>query len=141
MRMQATSWRHIRYPEPLRAGHTISITAPSSGVVEKLHPRLDLCLRHLRELGFDVVEGRCLRNDCKHVSAPREERARDFMALWDDPQVKSILPPWGGELLINLLPCLNFDDLAAGTPKWVLGYSDTSTLLFAITIMTGSPCE
>jgi muramoyltetrapeptide carboxypeptidase LdcA involved in peptidoglycan recycling len=40
-------------------------------------------------------------------------------------------------LLIHLLPCLDFDELAASNPKWILGYSDTSTLLFVLTIVTG----
>jgi len=131
------SWQRIRYPEPLRPGDTIGITAPSSGVSEKLHPRLDLCIRHLRDQGFNVIEGKCLRANSKHVSAPRQERARDLLALWKNSEVKAIFPPWGGELLIHLLPCIDFNELAAGVPKWVLGYSDTSTLLFAITIMTG----
>lgn len=131
------NWHHIRYPEPLHPGDTIGITAPSSGVSEKLHPRLELCIQHLRNQGFKVIEGECLRGNNKHVSAPREKRARDLLALWKNKEVKAILPPWGGELLIHLLPCIDFNELATATPKWLLGYSDTSALLFALTTMTG----
>jgi len=132
-----TDWERISYPAPLRPGDTIGITAPSSGVDQKLHPRLDLCIRHLKDLGFKVVEGDCLRHNAKHVSGSREARALDLLTLWKSPEVKAILPPWGGELLIHLLPRVDFAELAATTPKWILGYSDTSTLLFALTALTG----
>lgn len=130
-------WKTIRYPPPLQQGDTIGITAPSSGVNRKLHPRLDLCIQHLRDLGFNVVEGACLRHNAKHVSGPREARARDLLALWKSDEVKAILPPWGGELLIHLLPHIDFAELASSTPKWILGYSDISTMLFALTTLTG----
>lgn len=131
------NWQTTRYPEPLRVGDTIGITAPSEGVSEKLHCRLDMCIAHLKDLGFAVVEGACLRQNNKHVSASRAERVRDLLDLWEADEVKAILPPWGGEIAIHLLPCIDFDRLATSRPKWILGYSDTSTLLFALTMMTG----
>lgn len=130
-------WRQTCYPDPLQPGDTIGTTAPSSGVGAELHPRLDLCIRHLKDLGYKVVEGLCLRQDAKHVSGSREARAKDLLALWKSPEVKAILPPWGGELLIHILPHIDFDAMASSKPKWMLGYSDTSTLLFALTTLTG----
>lgn len=130
-------WQRIRYPAPLQVGDTIGVTAPSSGVIPKLHPRLDACIAHLRVSGFKIVEGICLRNNAQHVSGTREERVKDFLTLWKSPDVKAILPPWGGEIAIHLLPVIDFAELAETPPKWILGYSDTSTLLFALTAMTG----
>ena len=134
---QMTDWRPARYPDPLRVGDTIGITAPSSGVAGKLQPRLDVCIGHLEALGFNVVEGSCLRQDDKHVSGTRAERVKDLLHLWEMEEIKAIFPPWGGEIAIHLLPSLDFQRLAASKPKWILGYSDTSTLLFALTTMTG----
>jgi len=131
------NWQQIRYPLPLQPGDTIGITAPSSGVDSPLHPRLDVCIGHLKDLGYKVVEGACLRQDAKHVSGSREARAKDLLALWKSPEVKAIVPPWGGELLIHLLPHIDFEEMAHSQPKWILGYSDTSTLLFALTTLTG----
>jgi len=131
------NWQRIRYPSPLQPGDTIGITAPSSGVDAPLHPRLDVCIGHLKDLGYKVVEGACLRQDAKHVSGSREARAKDLLALWRAPEVKAIVPPWGGELLIHLLPHIDFEEMARSQPKWILGYSDTSTLLFAMTTLTG----
>jgi muramoyltetrapeptide carboxypeptidase len=130
------SWEKITYPSPLKKGSVIGITAPSSGVSGSFEARLNLVIRHLKDRGFEVKEGKCLRSDFKSVSAPAQERAADFIKLWNDPSVDAIVPPWGGEFLLNLLPYLDFEELAKN-PKWLLGYSDTSTLLFAITTMTG----
>ncbi|BCU79818.1 S66 peptidase family protein [Luteolibacter sp. LG18] len=127
----------IHFPKPLRTGHAIGITAPSSGVVVESHlQRLELIEGQLRAAGYGVIEGKCLRADHQHVSGTPQQRAADFTALWNDPQVGAIIPPWGGELLIGMLPHLDFTSLAA-TPKWVMGYSDISTLLLAITATTG----
>ena len=132
-----SNWQQIRYPAPLNPGDTIGITAPSSGVLPQLHARLNLCISHLKSLGFKVIEGDCLRQNAKHVSGSCEARVHDLFELWKSPDVKAIFPPWGGELLIHLLPRIDFAELAAMAPKWILGYSDTSTLLFALTTMTG----
>ena len=41
------------------------------------------------------------------------------------------MPPWGGEILIEILPMLDFEKIAAAKPKWITSYSDISTLHFA----------
>lgn len=125
----------IVYPRPLTTGMTIGVTGPSGGVRPIHHRRLDLAIGHLKSQGFKIVEGECLRSENKHVSGPKLHRAQDFMRLWTHPEIDMIFPPWGGELLIEVLPLLDFD-LIKKTPKWILGYSDTSTLLAAITLMT-----
>ncbi|MCX9157535.1 LD-carboxypeptidase [Niveibacterium sp. 24ML] len=124
----------IRYPAPLARGSRIAVTAPSAGVGADCHERLDLVLRHLRERGFEVVEGHCLRANHKHASAPAARRAAELMHCLLDPSIAAILPPWGGELAVELLALLDFDALASAPPSWVLGYSDTSTLLMALTL-------
>ena len=56
------------------------------------------------------------------------------MDFWLDPEIAAIIPPWGGELLIELLPLLDWQRLATATPTWLMGYSDISTLLFRLTL-------
>lgn len=130
------TWEKIRYPQALKTGSIIGVTAPSSGVASTNEARLNLVLEHLKSRGFEALEGNCLRTDYKSVSGSAQERAKDFQSLWNNPRVDAIIPPWGGEFLLNILQHLNFVELSK-TPKWVLGYSDTSTLLFTITVMTG----
>ncbi len=125
------------YPAPLRNGDLIAVTAPSSGVRPELHPRLDLVLEHLRSQGFRVEEGRCLRNEVRSASASAEERAAELMHYLLRDDVAAIFPPWGGELAIELLDRLDWQKLRGARPKWLIGFSDTSTLLLPITLHLG----
>lgn len=54
--------------------------------------------------------------------------------MMQDENIQMIFPTWGGELLIEILDFVDFDALQ---PKWIVGYSDISTLLLAVTLKTG----
>ncbi len=127
--------RRVVYPRPLRPGDTIGITSPSAGIGPSLEPRLQFCLKKLRDLGYAIREGRCLRSE-KIVSAPASVRAKELRDMLLDPSIAAIMPPWGGELLIDILPLLDFDMLARATPKWIVGYSDLCTLMLPFTLCT-----
>lgn len=126
----------IKYPRPLKRGDTIGITAPSSGIGKQLEQRLEYCLRYLDELGYATRVGQCLYSNAV-VSAPAAERASELMAMILDPDIAAIVPPWGGELLINILPHLDFDALTSAPPKWIVGYSDLTTFMLPYTVMAG----
>ena len=127
----------LTYPAPLRTGDLIAVTAPSSGVAPPLHPRLDRVLAHLRAQGFRVEEGHCLRDERGDASAPADARAGELAALLLRDDVAAIIPPWGGELAIELLDRLPWAALRSARPKWLLGYSDTSTWLVPVTLRLG----
>jgi muramoyltetrapeptide carboxypeptidase len=126
----------VRYPAPLVRGDVIGVTSPSSGVSEALRPRLEFCIEHLRRLGFPVMVGRCM-DGAGVTSAPASERAAELTDMLLDPRVRAVVPPWGGELAIDLLPLLDFEKVARAEPTWVVGYSDISTLQVPLTMLTG----
>jgi len=77
-----------------------------------------------------VVEGRFLREEKHEESAPARDRAAELMDFLTRPNMHAVMPPWGGERALELLPLLDFERLrAAEAPRWLLGYSDTSTVL------------
>lgn len=125
----------LRFPAPLVPGDRVGVTAPSAGVARDLRPRLDVALATLRDHGLDPVLGRCL-DGTGIVSAPARDRADDLVALLTDPAVRAVVPPWGGELGIDLLGHVDWDRLA-DDPTWLVGLSDTSVLLLALTLRTG----
>lgn len=127
----------VRYPAPLRPGDLVGVTSPSSGVPADLRPRLDVCVEDLRRRGFEVVVGDCMDGEGV-VSAPAAERAAELMAMLLDPRVRAVVPPWGGELLVEVLPHLDLEALRRAEPTWVVGFSDTSTLLLPLTTVTGT---
>ena len=125
----------VRYPAPLSPGDRIGVTAPSSGVPARLCGRLEVCLQDLRERGYDMLVGECL-DGAGVVSAPAPERAAELQAMLLDPAVRAVVPPWGGELAVELLPHLDLPAIGAAEPTWLVGYSDISTLLLPLTVVT-----
>ncbi|MEE8602727.1 S66 family peptidase [Euzebya tangerina] len=126
----------IRLPAPLQPGDRIGVTSPSAGVPAALSRRLEVCLDMLRNRGYDVEVGACMDGD-GIVSAPAAARAEELQRMLLDPEVRAIIPPWGGELGVEVLPHLDLEAIARAQPTWVIGYSDMDTLLMPLTTMTG----
>ncbi|MBD1584579.1 S66 family peptidase [Pseudoalteromonas sp. S16_S37] len=122
----------VIYPSALSHGSKIAVTALSSGVGHVCHPRLEIVLKHLRVSGFNVIEGGCLRENFQHVSATPEQRAAELMAFLCDDSIAAVAPPWGGEFAMEILPLLDFERLKTAKPKWLLGFSDISTVQLAL---------
>lgn len=100
------------------------------------HYELDNAIRNVNELGYHVVETESVRKTIKCVSAGAEIRAKEFMELYENPTVSAIMPPWGGEFLMDMLPYLDFEKLKVLQAKWICGYSDVTTLSFALTVFS-----
>ncbi|MCR3956128.1 MAG: LD-carboxypeptidase [Gudongella sp.] len=123
----------IRYPF-LKEETTIGVTAPSSGVKPEMHELLKDAIKSMEKKGYKVVCGETPWNQIKATSAPARVRADEFNKMMEDDSIGLIIPPWGGELLMEIFEYLDFDKIKQ---KWVMGYSDTSLLLLAITLKTG----
>ncbi|WP_435163149.1 S66 family peptidase [Paenibacillus glycanilyticus] len=123
----------IRYPQ-LQKGAVIGITAPSSGIGTELHPMLKLAIGRMEDKGYRMVHGDTVWTQHKAKSAPAPARAAEFNRMMRDDSIGMIFPPWGGELLIEILEHLQWEQLPA---KWIMGYSDISVLLLAVTLTTG----
>lgn len=123
----------IKYPV-LKKGATIGVTAPSSGVPTELHELVNTACLRLEEKGFHVLCGETVWTQKKAKSASALKRAAEFNEMMKNDDIQLIFPPWGGELLIEMLEFIDFDNIKN---KWVLGYSDMSLLLLAITLKTG----
>lgn len=126
----------IRFPRPLRPGDRIGVTSPSSGVDARARPRLEVALQTLRSRGYDVVVGDCMGGD-RVTSAPKAARAAELTAMLCDPSIRAVVPPWGGELAIDLLDELDWEALAEADPTWLVGFSDMSTVLLPISLRLG----
>lgn len=124
----------IRYPQALQQGQTIGVTAPSSGVDSELHDLVHQSKQQFEHRGYKVEIGETVWTQYKSASATKEKRAEELNSMLQNDNIHSIIPPWGGEILQEILPLIEWDQIK---PKWVIGYSDTSTLLFALTLKTG----
>lgn len=123
----------IKYPI-LQKGATIGVTAPSSGVPVELHDVFKLACEQTRQQGYGVVCGDTVWTQNKAKSSPADVRIKEFNEMMESNHIDLVIPPWGGELLIEILEGIDFETMKK---KWVLGYSDTSVLLLEITLKTG----
>ncbi|GIN85927.1 LD-carboxypeptidase [Heyndrickxia sporothermodurans] len=123
----------ITYPI-LKKEATIGVTAPSSGVQMELHEMFKQACKRMEQKGFTIECGDTVWTQEKAKSAPAIKRAEELNEMLRNDSIDAIIPPWGGELLIEILEMIDFNHMKE---KWILGYSDTSLLLLAITLKTG----
>ncbi|MBM7096706.1 LD-carboxypeptidase [Bacillus sp. H-16] len=123
----------ITYPTmPSKA--SIAITAPSSGVENELHHLVKEAVARFEEKGHRVTCGDTVWTQEKAKAASAAVRAEELNRFLSDSTTDVIIPPWGGELLIEILEHIDYEKI---NRKWLLGYSDTSLLLLAVTLNTG----
>ncbi len=123
----------MKYPTFLKEQSKIGITAPSAGITNPLKiKRLDNAIKNLKESSFAIVETDNVRTCVNGRSTSKEERAKEFMDLIKDDSVDAIFCATGGDFLLEILPYLDFDEIAKH-PKWIQGYSDPMGILFPIT--------
>ena len=124
----------IKYPEKIIKGNVYGVTATSGGVFgEGYEKRLDQAYKNLEELGYSYLETANVRTHKKLVSSDSKTRAKEFLELWKNNEVKLITQVRGGELLIDMIPYIDRETIISNKAKWVLGYSDSSLLNYYLT--------
>ena len=135
----------MRYPDMLQKGDTIGICAPSDGVIDEFKiKRLDSAIENLRKMGYKVIETESTRKSNKGRSNTASNRAKEFMELMENKDVKLILYANGGDFLMEMLDELDFEKLKALPPKWTQGFSDITNLGFLFNTILDVPsvyCE
>lgn len=121
----------MNYPENLKKGDTIGICAPSGGITkpEKI-ARLNQAIEQLKSMGYKVVETASVRTSNRGRSASAEVRAKEFMELYENPEVKLIIFATGGDFLCEIFDYLDFEKIKSLKPKWLQGYSDITGISF-----------
>lgn len=123
----------MTYPEFLKVGDTVGITAISKGIYEDYKKkRLDNAIKYLEDKGFKVVETPNVRKWMNGRSSTGKERAEEFMTLWKDESVKAIFMAAGGDYAIEMLDFLDFDEMKKYKPKWIQGFSDITTIGYLV---------
>ena len=79
----------MNYPENLKKGDTIGICAPSGGISkqEKIQ-ELEKAIQQLEEMGYKIIETESVRKEEKGRSNTAEQRAKEFMELLENEEVK-----------------------------------------------------
>ncbi len=111
----------------------IGVFAPSSPAIGD---RTEDTYAYLCGKGFEVYEHPQVRKVTEHTAGSVEDRVAAIHELYQDPTVDMLMSFWGGQNSNELLPHLNYS-LIKANPKPLIGYSDTTALLLAITKQTG----
>jgi muramoyltetrapeptide carboxypeptidase len=120
-------------PASLRKGDKIGLIAPASGFSREGF--LAGCDR-LRQMGYEPLYAPNIFDRDIYFAGPAERRAHEFVEFWERDDVAALVCVRGGYGSNYLLENLEFE-MFTRRPKILLGCSDITTLLTAITDRTG----
>lgn len=131
-RRQTSRVSRIIKPKRLRAGDTVAIIAPSSGVSAET---FDKAVQKIQSLGFKTVEGKNARKIKGFLAGTDAERLADLHQAFADRAVDAVFCVRGGYGASRLLPNINYG-LIRRNPKIFVGFSDITALHLAISQKT-----
>ncbi len=123
-----------RYPNALRLGDTIGVCAPAGGMIAA--DEVSEFKNVLEGLGFNTLFSKNIAQNVGYFSGTDQQRAQDFMDLICNDEVKAIFFLRGGWGCARMLEFLDFESIRQH-PKIIIGFSDPTSLLNAITQKTG----
>lgn len=125
----------MKYPEFLKKGDKIVLTALSRGVRKKDEERKSRYLKaidNLKKEGFEIdVQSHCFKERL-HRSASAKVRGKMFMEGYLDEDSKMVLNIAGGDFQYETLPYINYKKIKDSPARWVQGYSDTTHITFLL---------
>ncbi len=120
-------------PPRLKVGDTVGLISPA-GIVDS--EDVEEARKVFKALGLKVKPGRHILDRYGYLAGKDRNRAGDINAMFADQSVNAIIAMrggWGGN---RILPLLNYNSIRAN-PKIIMGYSDITSLLLAITARSG----
>jgi muramoyltetrapeptide carboxypeptidase len=111
-------------PPYLKKGDTIAIVATARKNIED---NLQPAISWLHNWGLEVVVGKTIGLDHNQLAGTDEERAADFQAQLDNPNIKAIWCVRGGYGTVRMIDLLDFTKFKQN-PKWIIGFSDVTVL-------------
>lgn len=120
----------MKYPNFLTLNSQIGVVALSSGVGKYLE-EYKKSLYNIEKYGFKVVETASVRNESEPANTG-EIRAKELDRLVTDPDIDFIMCATGGDFLLEILPFVNLSNIEKN-PKWFMGASDPTSILYLIT--------
>ncbi|MBV8255651.1 MAG: LD-carboxypeptidase [Chitinophaga sp.] len=111
-------------PPYLKKGDIIGITSPA-GYIKK--EEIADAIRIIESWGFVVRLGTTIGLKDGSFGGTDQQRAADFQAMMDNPDIKAILCARGGYGCARIIDHLNFENFRK-KPKWIIGFSDITAL-------------
>lgn len=112
------------------------ISACSNGHMQEWKNQVDELVKTLKGMEIEPVLSPHIYATIDEFSASDKERAEDLMRFYKDKDITNIFDISGGDLANGVLKYLDFDVIKE-TDKTFWGYSDLTTIINAIYVMTG----
>jgi muramoyltetrapeptide carboxypeptidase len=114
-------------PPLLKKKDKIAIVAPAS-TAEASKRVIEKATEVFRSWGLEVVLGKYVSVDsCNTFAGSDAQRAEDMQWALDDPTIKAVISLRGGYGTTRIVDQLDFTRFLR-SPKWVIGFSDITTL-------------
>jgi muramoyltetrapeptide carboxypeptidase len=114
----------MKIPANLQKGDTIAIVATArKNIDDNLKPAIDL----LKSWGLEVVVGKSIGLDNNQLAGTDAQRAADFQAQLDNPNIKAIWCVRGGYGTVRIIDLIDFTKFKEN-PKWIVGFSDVTVI-------------
>lgn len=120
-------------PKFLKKGDKILICA-TARKVEKLD--LEFAIKTIEGQGFEVELSQNLFSSHNQFSGTDNQRLNDLQTALDDPSIRAIFIARGGYGTARIIDNLDYSKFIK-SPKWVIGFSDITSLLMDIYEKTG----
>lgn len=111
-------------PEFLKPGDKVAILSLAS-TPKKAY--VDAAQATLQRWGYRPVVGEHVLDNCHGYAGTPQQRADDLLKALRDPEVKAIISTRGGYGSSMMLGLIDPDTLAR-YPKWIIGYSDITSI-------------
>lgn len=99
--------------------------------------QIDKWLKYLQNCGLEVVVAPTVLSGGCHYIGDYQEKARDIMQMYQNPQIDALICAHGGAGALNVLEYLDYNIIAAN-PKPIIGFSDNTSLQLAVYAKTGN---
>lgn len=120
--------KKIIKPKRLKAGDTVGVIAPASGLSKEA---FDKALQNLADLGFKTKIGKSARAVNGFLAGTDKERLEDLHWAFADKEISAVWCLRGGYGVSRILPEVDYN-LIRKNPKIFIGYSDITALHTAI---------
>ncbi len=121
-------------PAALKSGDTVAISSPAGAIWDD--KQIEIFSNILKGFGYRVVLGKTLYEKFGYFAGTDEFRAKELNDFFADKTIKAIFCMKGGWGCARILDKVNYEQIK-NNPKILIGFSDITSLLIAITTKTG----
>lgn len=125
----------MRYPKFLSENGTIGFVAPSFGCsTEPYRTAFDNAQKRFKELGHTLDLGpNCYEEKGIGISNTPKACGKELTEYYCSENNDILISCGGGELMCETMNYVDFEKIKAANPKWYMGYSDNTNMIFLLT--------